>query len=229
MTETSAHTTAPIRVVAIDGHTMTRYGLAQLLGGCADLEMVAEVSQAADAVRVVATMRPNVVTLDVTLPDGDGLQLARELRDRYPDLGIVLLTSDGQDDILFRALETGVSAFVTKSAPAGELLGAIRHAAVAATSFTAKDLAPALARRTIASAARLTLSPREGEVLALLGQGLSVPAIARSMFVSQSTAKTYVARLYEKLGASNRSQALMTGLRQGLITNELVDLAPSSR
>jgi DNA-binding NarL/FixJ family response regulator len=225
MTETFDHTTAPIRVVAIDGHTMTRYGLAQLLGSHSDLEMVAEVARAADAARVVATMRPNVVTLDVTLPDGDGLQLARELRDRYPDLGIVLLTSDGQDDILFRALETGVSAFVTKSAPAGELLGAIRHAAVAATSFTAKDLALALARRTTASTARLTLSPREGEVLALLGQGLSVPAIARSMFVSQSTAKTYVARLYEKLGASNRSQALMTGLRQGLITNELVDLA----
>src|SRR5262245_16363286 len=110
MTEKTGDAAAPIRVVAIDGHTMTRYGLAQLLDSQADLEMVAEVERAADAARVVATMRPDVVTLDVTLPDGDGLRLARELRDRYPDLGIVLLTSDGQDDVLFRALETGVSA-----------------------------------------------------------------------------------------------------------------------
>ncbi len=205
MTETPGHLRAPIRVVAIDGHTMTRYGLAQLLASHTDLEMVAEVARVADAAHVVATMRPNVVTLDVALPDGDGLQLARELRDRYPDLGIVLLTSDGQDDVLFRALETGVSAFVPKSAPAGDVLGAIRHAAVAATSFTAKDLALALARRVTASAARLTLSPREQEVLDLLGQGLSVPAIASAMYISQSTAKTYVARLYEKLGACNRA------------------------
>jgi len=225
MTDTSETTTGPIRVVVIDGHTMTRYGLARLVERHADLEMVAEVERAAEAARAVATARPHVVTLDVALPDGDGLRLARELRDRYPELGIVLLTSDGQDDVLFRALETGVSAFVTKSAPASEVLGAIRHAAVAATSFTAKDLALALARRATASSARLTLIPREGEVLALLGQGLSVPAIARSMFISQSTAKTYVARLYEKLGASNRAQALMTGLRQGLIVNEMADTA----
>jgi DNA-binding NarL/FixJ family response regulator len=225
MTETTEHFNGPVRVVVIDGHTMTRYGLARLVEHHPDLEMIAEVECAADAWLAVATARPHVVTLDVTLPDGDGLRLARELRDRYPDLGIVLLTSDGQDDVLFRALETGVSAFVTKSAPASEVLGAIRHAAVAATSFTAKDLALALARRATASAARLTLSPREGEVLVLLGQGLSVPAIARAMFISQSTAKTYVARLYEKLGASNRAQALMTALRHGLIANELADSA----
>lgn len=173
----------------------------------------------ADARRVVEETQPNVVTVDVALPDGDGLALARELRDRYADLGIVVLTSHGEDDILFRALETGASAFVAKNAPITEVLSAIRHAAVAASSFTATGLALALARRH-RTTQRLTLSPRESEVLELLGSGMSIPAMARAMFVSQSTAKTYVARLYEKLGASNRAQALMTALRCGLLQTE---------
>jgi DNA-binding NarL/FixJ family response regulator len=208
-----------IRVAVVDGHTLTRYGLAVLVREQSDLEMVAEAGSVAGATRAVAEARPQVVVLDVALPDGDGLRLARELRDRYGDLGIVLLTSVGQDDVLFRALETGVSAFVTKTAPADEVLAAIRHAAVAATSFTATGLAGALARRASTSSGRLALSPREREVLNLLGQGMSIPDIAAAMYISKSTAKTYVARLYEKLGASNRAQALMTALRQGLIAS----------
>lgn len=211
--------TETIRVAVVDGHTLIRYGLAGLVAEHADLSLVGESGSSAEAPRMVAATRPDVVTLDVTLPDGDGLRLARHLRDRYPDLGIVLLTSDGQDDVLFRALETGVSAFVTKTAPAGEVLAAIRHAAVAATSFTATGLARALERRGTGPSEGASLSPREREVLTLLGEGLSVPAIARAMFISRSTAKTYVARVYDKLGASNRAQALMTALRDGLIDN----------
>ncbi|GLZ35823.1 putative nitrate/nitrite response transcriptional regulatory protein NarL [Lentzea sp. NBRC 105346] len=205
-----------IRIVVVDGHTLTRYGLSKLAASSTDIEIVAETGSALDAPRVIASLSPDVVTVDVALPDGDGLRLARELRDRYPSMGIVVLTSHGEDDVLFRALETGVSAFVSKAAPVEEVLGAIRHAAVAASSFTASGLASALARRHQATS-RLGLSPREREVLLLLRDGVSVPAIARALYVSQSTAKTYVSRLYEKLGASNRSQALMTALRDGLI------------
>jgi len=156
------------------------------------------------------------VTIDVALPDRDGLLLAGELRDRYADLGIVMLASRHEDDVLFRALETGVSAFVSKTAPLEEVLSAIRHAAVAASSFTASGLAMAVARRRTRQD-RLVLSPRETEVLRLLHGGLSVPAIAMQMFISQSTTKTYVARLYEKLGAANRAQALMAAMHHGLI------------
>jgi DNA-binding NarL/FixJ family response regulator len=206
----------PIRLAVIDGHTLTRYGLRELVAQHPDIQLVAECGSAADAQRVLEAARPDVVAVEVNLPDGDGLRLARELRDRYADLGIVILASQGQDDVLFRALETGVSAFVGKTAPVEEMLAAIRHAAVAASSFTASGLAMALARRQTAQE-RLALSPRETQVLALLGDGLSVPAIAARMFISQSTAKTYVARLYEKLGAGNRAQALMTAIHHGLI------------
>lgn len=209
-----------IRVVVVDGDTLTRFGLGALIEPEPDVELVDEAGGVADGRRAVMIEQPDVVTIDAALPDGDGIDLASELRGRLPDLGIVVLTSRGDDDELFRALETGVSAFVAKTAPVEEVLGAIRHSAVASSSFTAAGLAMALARRRHA-ADQLALSPREQEALRLLGAGRSIPAIAHSMFVSQSTAKTYVARLYEKLGVSNRAQALMAGLRHGLLRNEL--------
>ncbi|MEU4194828.1 response regulator transcription factor [Kribbella sp. NPDC026611] len=221
-----------IKVVVVDGHTLTRYGLVRLVGADADITIVGECGLAAEAAALVATARPDVVVLDVVLPDADGLQLARELRDRHGELGIVVLTAQAEDDVLFRALETGVSAFVGKTAPNSEVLGAIRHAAVAAASFTATGLCAALARRTQVVPAPFTLdrvgaalSPRELEVLSLLSTGLSVPAMAATMYVSLSTAKTYVSRVYEKLGATNRANAIMTAMRLGLITTELPAMA----
>jgi DNA-binding NarL/FixJ family response regulator len=208
-----------IRIAIVDGHTLTRHGLRDVVRQQADIEIVAECGSAAEVPTLIENFSPDVVTLDSSLPDGDGMRLARDLRDRYPDLGIVMLTSRGEDDVLFRALETGASAFVSKTAPVQEVLAAIRHSAVAPGSFTASGLATALTRRRAVPAGPL-LSAREADVLRLLRDGMSVPAIALALFVSHSTAKTYVARLYDKLGAANRAQALMTAMRYGLIHYE---------
>jgi DNA-binding NarL/FixJ family response regulator len=206
----------PIRLTVVDAHTLIRYGLRELLSHHPDIEIVAECTSAVEAASAIATARPDVVTLDSTLPDGDGLRLAAALREGYPGLGIVILTAQSEDATLLRAVESGAFAFVAKTAPVDELLAAIRHAAAAAASFSASGLAAALTRRREAPD-RLSLSRRETEMLRLLRDGMSVPAIFRHMFISQSTAKTYVARLYDKLGASNRAQALMAALRHGLI------------
>jgi DNA-binding NarL/FixJ family response regulator len=216
-----------IRLVVLDGHTLVRYALTQLAEASDDLELVGFTAAAADAPDLIARTGPDVVTLDVALPDGDGLLLARTLRERHRGLGIVLLTSLTADDVLFRALEIGVSAFVPKTAPVEEVLGAIRHAGVAAGSFTAVGLADALTRRR-ETTDRLALSRREREVLDLLQQGKSAPSMAQEMYVSTSTVKTYVARLYEKLGASNRTQALMTALDLGLIQAGSARRAPGT-
>ncbi|MFF0343858.1 response regulator [Kribbella sp. NPDC004875] len=218
-----------ITVVVVDGHTLTRYGLTRLVGAGAGITIVGECGLASEALALVASAQPDVVVLDVALPDADGLQLARQLRDRHAELGIVVLTAEAGDDILFRALETGVSAFVEKTAPNAEVLAAIRHAAVAAASFTATGLGRALARRgrvadpapAVIEPTGPALSPRELEVLSLLATGLPVPAMAATLFVSLSTAKTYVSRVYEKLGATNRANAIMAAMRLGLITPEL--------
>jgi len=119
------------------------------------------------------------------------------------------------DDQLFGALEAGASAFVPKTAPADEVVAAARHAASSPNAFTAADLAEAMKRRLAPSGPQL--SPRESQVLRLLADGMSVAGIAKQLFVSESTAKTHISKLYEKLGAANRAQALMTALRLGLL------------
>jgi|SRR5450756_1938529 len=222
-----------LNIVVADRHTLVRYGLRELLSRHADIAVVGDCASAAEAADLVRTARPDVIVVDTLLSDGDGLLFARQLRERNSGLGIVILTTQEDDIVLFRAAESGASALVTKTAPAEEVLAAVRHAAVAPTAFSAFGLAAALVRRK-RTTERLFLSPREAEVLLLLRDGLSVPAMAQRMYISRSTAKTYVARLYEKLGAANRAQALMTAVRYGLIgdgpeVSSLVTLLPVPR
>ncbi|MDQ1736245.1 MAG: hypothetical protein QOH56_2496 [Pseudonocardiales bacterium] len=210
-----------VRVLVVDAHPLTRCGLVRLADEQPDLQTVGESGSVAEALRMAAALRPDVITIETSLPDGSGLDLARQLRDRYAGVGIVILTSHGEDDVLFRALDSGASAFVSKSAVVSEVLGAIRHSAVAATSFSATGLAQALRRRQ-ETTQRLALSTRERQVLQLLLAGHSVPEISAKLYLSVSTSKTYVARLYEKLGANNRAQALMAAVRLGLVEDALV-------
>jgi DNA-binding NarL/FixJ family response regulator len=214
-----------LRLLVVESHPVTRWGLTRMVAEQPDLQLVGEADSAAAAIRLVTALRPDVVTVDVTLRDRDGLELARELRDRFDKLGIVVLTALGDDAVLFRALETGVSAFVSKQADVQEVLGAIRHAGVAALSFSATGLAAALRRRQQQADSRL-LSTREQEVLAHLLAGKSVPALAAELYISLSTAKTYVARLYDKLGVSNRSQAVLAAARLGF-ADELMGRVPA--
>ncbi|MCX6419349.1 MAG: response regulator transcription factor, partial [Actinobacteria bacterium] len=122
------------------------------------------------------------------------------------------------DEYLFGALDNGASAFVSKDAPAEDVLAAARHAVAMPGSFSAPNLAEAMQRRLSPSGPQL--SPREREVLNLLADGLGVAEISKQLYISQSTTKTHVSKLYEKLGAANRAQALMTALNMGLITSE---------
>ena len=154
---------------------------------------------------------------DVRLPDGTGLDLVRALRQTDDEVGIVVLTMYAGDEQLFEALEAGASAFVAKDAPSDDVVAAARHATVSPRSFTAANLADAMRRRMSPSGPQL--SPRESEVLRLLAEGLGVAAIARQLFVSESTAKTHISKIYEKLGAANRAQAIMNAIRAGLLSD----------
>jgi len=223
MTVSHASTTSPreslsegvIRLLIVDAHPLVRWALTHIADSTPDLKTVGEAETAATALSLVFGLSPDVVTIDCSLPDGRGWKLADELREKYPALGIVILTTSSSDDMLFRALHSGASAYVSKEAPVQEVVAAVRHAAVAARSFSATGLAQALRRRKDTNE-RLILSPRERQVLELLRAGRSVPEVAATIYVSLSTAKTYVARLYEKLGANNRAQALMTAVEMGL-------------
>jgi DNA-binding NarL/FixJ family response regulator len=215
MRPNSAHAeeVGSVRVVIAGEHPLLCWALRRVMDDTNDLRAVAEAATFDAAVNQVFSLQPDVVVVDCSW--AEGWRLARDLRDRYRDLGIVILTAEGSDDLLFRALDTGASAYLNKAASVTEVLGAIRHAAVAARTFSAAGLAQALRRRS-ENSDRMTLSPRERQVLCLLRDGHSVPEVAATIYVSLSTAKTYVARLYEKLGANNRAQALMTAVQLGL-------------
>ena len=137
----------------------------------------------------------------------------REVRE---EVGIVVLTMYAGDESLFAALESGASAFVSKDAPSDDVVAAARHAAVSPRSFTAKDLAGAMQRKMTPTGPQL--SPREREILALLAEGLGVGPIARKLYISESTAKTHISKIYDKLGAANRAQAIMRAVQAGLLS-----------
>lgn len=204
-----------MRVAIIDDHELIREGLRRAFTKSGEFEVVADAGDLAGARRVLADSTPDVAVIDIGLPDGSGLDLVRELRRKSPHLGIVVLTMYAGDEQLFAALEAGASAFVPKKAPASDVVAAARHAAAAPQSFSAAELADAMRRRMSPSGPQL--SKREREVLALLAEGLGIAQISKKLYISDSTTKTHVSKVYEKLGAANRAQALMAALRHGLL------------
>jgi DNA-binding NarL/FixJ family response regulator len=205
-------------VLLVDDHELIRQGLRRAFERTEDFTVVAEAASVAEAVAAANAHNPDVVVVDVRLPDGNGLDVARMLRENNDEIGIVVLTMYAGDEHLFGALEAGASAFVPKDAPAEDVVAAARHAAASPDAFSAADLANAMKRRMAPSGPQI--SPREREVLQLLADGLAVAQIAKRLYISESTAKTHISKLYEKLGAGNRAQAIMTAMRMGLIKAE---------
>lgn len=205
-------------VVLVDDHELIRHGLSRAFERTQDFAVVGQADSLADARTVIEQASPDVVVTDVRLPDGTGLDLVRSLRAQDAEIGIVVLTMYAGDEQLFAALEAGASAFVPKDAPAADVVAAARHALVSPRSFSAAELADAMRRKMTSEEPRL--SAREREVLQLLADGLGVSAIAAKLFVSDSTAKTHISRIYEKLGAANRAQAIMNAVRVGLLSTD---------
>jgi len=204
-------------VLLIDDHDLIRQGLRRAFERSDDFAVIGDAASLGQGEQQVASLKPQVVVIDLRLPDGSGLDLVRKMRQHVPTLGIVVLTMYAGDEQLFATLDAGASAFVPKDAPAEDVVAAARHAAVSPRSFTAPDLAEAMQRRLKPTGPQL--SPREREVLDLLAEGLGVAAIARKLYISESTAKTHISKIYDKLGAANRAQAIMNAIRAGLITS----------
>jgi hypothetical protein len=208
----------PTSVILVDDHELIRQGLRRAFDRSGEFTVLAEAGSIAEAKKEITQFKPEVVIVDIRLPDGSGLDLVKELRKDNAEMGIVVLSMYSDDQYLFSALDNGASAFVSKDAPAEDVMAAARHASAMPSSFSAPNLAEAMQRRLSPTGPQL--SPREREVLNLLADGLGVAEISKQLYISQSTTKTHVGKLYEKLGAANRAQALMTALRLGLITSE---------
>lgn len=205
-------------VLLIDDHELIRQGLAGAFSQAEGFEVAGQAGSVADGLALAREVRPDVVVTDVRLPDGSGLDVVRALRKEDREVGLVVLTMYAGDEQLFAAMDAGASGFVGKDAPTSSVVSAARRASVAPLTFSCVGLAEAMVRRMSSGAPRL--SDRERQVLDLLAEGLGVSAIAGRLFLSESTAKSHIGRIYEKLGAANRAQALVTAMRLGLITPE---------
>ncbi|MFE5619978.1 response regulator [Streptomyces sp. NPDC056463] len=221
----------PIRVIIVDDQAMVRAGFAALLSAQADIDVVGEAPDGRQGVDVARTTHPDVVLMDVRMPEMDGLAAAREILD--PPAGVVhrpkvlMLTTFDVDDYVYEALRAGASGFLLKDAPPADLIAAVRVVAAGEAL-----LAPSVTRRLIAdftasrpapradrAALRLNgLTPRETEVLELIARGLSNQEIADRLVLAEQTVKTHIGRVLAKLDLRDRAQAVIFAYESGLVT-----------
>ena len=215
---------APVRVLLVDDDDLMRAGLRAVLSSDSRVEVVGEAGSGRAAVERVRALRPDLVLMDVRMPDLDGIAATREVTSASPEVKVVILTTFEQDDYIFGALNAGASGFLLKRSGPEELLAAIQTVA-AGDSL----LSPSVTRTVIDRMARQPtpeigpsrlldeLTPREHEVLVLLARGLSNSEIAAELVIEESTVKTHVKRILMKLRLRDRIQAVVFAYESGLI------------
>ncbi|MDH6121380.1 response regulator transcription factor [Kitasatospora sp. GAS204B] len=202
----------PLRVFLLDDHEVVRRGVRDLLEAEPDIDVVGEAGTCAQALARIPALRPRVAVLDVRLPDGDGVTVCRELRDRLPELACLMLTSFDDDDALLDAIMAGAAGYVLKQVKGEDLVAAVRTVASGQSM-----LDPATTRKLMESlrhheesdteAALGQLTPREREILVLVGEGKTNRQIGQELYLAEKTVKNHVSRLLAKLGVERRLQA----------------------
>jgi DNA-binding NarL/FixJ family response regulator len=224
-------TAAPIRVVIADDQRVVREGLTMLVGLIDGVEVVGTAADGVDAVELVTRERPDVVLMDLRMPQMDGAEATRQIRSGLPDTQVLVLTTYADDESLFPALQAGARGYLTKDAAAEEIEHAISALAAGRTHLdpaVQERLVSAVLGRAPAAAAAADpgapsdaelpdqLTPREAEVLKLIAAGLSNAEIAETLIVSAATVKTHVNRIFYKTGARDRAQAVHYAYQHGL-------------
>jgi len=215
MPEITANT---IRVMIVDDHDMVRRGLAVILRINSDMILVGEASTGQEAVMLCASARPDVILMDLVMPEMDGITATRMIRERYPEIQVIALTSFQERQLVQDVLKAGAVSYLLKNVSAEDLAEAIR-AARGGLSTLAPEAIQALIRPTDQNACpAYDLTTREHEVLALLVQGLNNPEIAERLVISRSTAKAHVSNILAKLNVTNRAEAISLALQRDLVT-----------
>ena len=208
-----------IRVVIADDHAVVRAGLAQLLATFADVELVGAAADGEEAVRLCAEHRPHVVLMDLEMPVLDGIEATGRIKATDPEVAIVVLTSFSDRERIVRALDAGAVGYLLKDAEPAELARAIQAAARGEAPLDPKAASALLSARRSPTPAE-ALSPREREVLAMVGEGLANKVIARRLEISEKTVKAHLTSVYRQIGVTDRTQAALWAQRHGIAGHE---------
>lgn len=220
MNSSVSQPTRPIRLVLVDDHAILRQGLRSVLERERDLVVVGEASSEADAEAVVGAMNPDVVLLDLKLSAGsdfEGLSLCSKLSAAYPALGLLVLTTFLDDEIVVRAVHAGARGYVVKDVDTTELVRAIRAVSAGESAFDSRSAAAVVRSLSGRTEPRQQLTDREIEVLRLLAAGLSNNKIGEKLYISATTAKFHVSNIMRKLEVSRRAEAVYAASKRGLI------------
>jgi DNA-binding NarL/FixJ family response regulator len=207
------------RVLIADDHAVVRAGLAQLLATFPEVELVAVAADGQEAVALAAEHRPDVVLMDLEMPVLDGIDATRQIRAAQPEVAVVVLTSFSDRDRILRALDAGAAGYLLKDAEPSELARAIDAAARGEAPLDPKAARALLSARR-APGATETLSAREREVLAMVGEGLPNKLIAQRLAISEKTVKAHLTNVYRQIGVSDRTQAALWAQRHGITGRE---------
>jgi DNA-binding NarL/FixJ family response regulator len=207
-----------IRVLVVDDHRVVRAGLEALIEEQADIELVSSAAGGAEAIELAKRTRPDVIIMDISMPDVDGVEATRRILTENPDARIMMLSSFGDRSRVLAAVQAGAVGYVLKDADTEDLLRAIRT-----TARGDAPLDPRVARVLVADRAAsggAPLSEREREVLALVASGLSNKQIARRLGIVEATVKTHLTNIFTRIGATDRTQAAIWAREHGISSNE---------
>jgi two-component system, NarL family, response regulator DegU len=210
-----------IRLMLVDDHRMLRQGLRRSLEE-EGFYVVGEASDGDEAVRLVPAAKPDVILMDVSMPDMDGVEATRRIVQQNPDQRIVMLTMHADQDLIDAAIKAGAVGYLTKDCSTDEVIDAVRMAANGETA-----LSPQLAKTMLTEVRKIDekaareedrlVTKREEEVLQLIADGCSTPEVAQKLYISQKTVKNHLASIYEKLNARDRTQAVLLAVRMGIV------------
>lgn len=213
-----------IRVLIADDHTILRSGVRLLLSAEEDIEIVGEALNGREAIRLTETLHPDVVLMDIAMPDVDGLEATRQIKSRWPDVHILVLTMHRSDEYFFEILKAGAEGYILKAADTDELIHAVRVSARGEVY-----LYPNMAKKLLAGYLKNvgeqlenapTLSAREKEIMQLLTEGYSNKEIAEKLVLSASTVHTHRGHLMRKLGLSSQRELIQYARKHGLTSGE---------
>jgi DNA-binding NarL/FixJ family response regulator len=211
-------TAEPNRLLLVDDHYLLRQGLRRAVEE-AGFEIVGEAGDGQEAVRLAGELQPDLVLMDVTMPVLNGIEATRQIRDCSPQSRVVILTMHGEEDVVREALRAGAVGYLVKDCTMQQVAETLRAAAAGET-----DLSPSLAQSMLselstaeAAPEAAVLSRREAEVLQLFAEGCATTEVATRLFISAKTVKNHLASIYEKLDARDRTQAVLTAVRMGIV------------